>query len=197
MGQATSHEVRHAVVKAYAADKNYSSLSRQFNLSYDTVRTLCKRYELEGSKGLLSKYASCGKKVEAQAEKHYRLVRLIKSLHPTWGVPYILHQLEKKYPDLVFQTERHYQRRLEKAGFYDKPIKLPPSKPLDRARTAHETWQIDAKERFLILSGEYCCYLNITDEATGSMLAVKAFPPRSYLSSTYRRYSVVFNSHFH
>jgi transposase len=194
MGLATSHEVRHAVIKAYEEDKNYSSLSRQFKLSYDTVRNLCKRYESSGAKGLLPKYASCGQKVEAQAEKHYRLVRLIKSLHPTWGVPYILHQLDKKYPDLVFQSERHYQRRLEKAGFYDKPVKLPPSKPHDRARTAHETWQIDAKERFSIATGEQYCYLNITDEATGSMLGAKAFPPRPYQSSTHRSYQRFFNN---
>jgi transposase len=180
MSQATPHEIRHAIVKAYERDKNYASLSRQFSESYHTIRTLCMRYESEGTIGLLPKYSPCGKKVEEEAEKHYRLVRLLKYLHATWGVGYILHQLQRKYPDLIFQSERHYQRRLEKAGFYDKKTKLPPSEPLDRARTAHDTWQIDAKERFNIATGIQHCYLNITDEATGSMLGVKAFSPRSY-----------------
>jgi transposase len=197
MGLATSHEIRHAVIKAYAETPNYASLSRQFHLSYHTIRTLCMRYDKEGNKGILPKYASSGKKVEEQAEKHYRLVRLIKSLHATWGVGYILHQLKKKYPDLIFQTERHYQRRLEQAGFYDKPVKLPPTKPYDRARIAHDTWQIDAKERFLIGSGERCCYLNITDEATGSILEIQVFPLRTDQPSPHRIHSAIFNSHFY
>jgi hypothetical protein len=180
MGLAISHDVRHAVIEAYVLDKNYAALSRQFNLNYHTIRILCMRYESDGISGILPKYHLSGQKVATSSEMYYRLVRLVKHFHPTWGVGYILHLLMLKYPAVVFQSERHYQRRLETSGAYEKPRKLPLGKPFDRARTAHDTWQIDAKERFSIANGVKHCYLNITDEATGSILAVKAFSPRSY-----------------
>jgi hypothetical protein len=180
MGIATSHELRHAVIKAYESDKNYASLSREFNLNYHTIRSLCMRYDIDGLSGILPRYHQSGQKVSALSETHYRLVRLVKHFHPSWGVGYVLHCLKMKYPSLVFQSERHYQRRLEGLVFVEKTIRLPLSKPIDRARTAHDTWQVDAKERFSIATGEKHCYLNITDEATGAILGVKAFPPQPY-----------------
>jgi hypothetical protein len=180
MGLPLTHEVRHALIKAYKIDKNYASLSRQFNIDYHTVLTLCKRFATQGETGLLPRYHLCGKKVEQEAERNYRLVRLIKSLHASWGIGYILYLLKNKYPSLSFQSERHYQRRLSGIGFYEKKTKLPVVPHFDRARIAHETWQIDAKERFKIADGCENCYLNVTDEATGSILGAKAFPPQPY-----------------
>jgi Helix-turn-helix domain len=177
MGLAVTHDIRHAIIKAYSENPNYASLSRHFNLNYQTVSSICKRYKTLGDSGILPQYYHSGRKVSFESEVNYRLIRLIKYLHPTWGIGYILHQLDTHYPHRVFQTERHYQRRLAALGSHQKKTQLPNPKFFDRARTAHETWQIDAKEQFSIVTGEKCCYLNITDEATGSILGAKAFPP--------------------
>jgi hypothetical protein len=47
---------------------------------------------------------------------------------------------------------------------------------IGRAREVHNIWQIDAKEKFKIATGEKHCYLTVVDEKSGSLLGAKSFP---------------------
>ena len=66
--------------------------------------------------GLIPRYYNCGRHVISGAERSFRLVRLLKHLHPTWGVAYILVRVRRGYPGLALQSERQYQRRLATQG---------------------------------------------------------------------------------
>ena len=177
MAQAKDLMVRQQIASDHKLGASYSSLARQYGMNYNTVRTICVRYEELGEVGLVPRYSNCARPVVEGAERSFRLIRLLKHLHPTWGVGYILVRIRRDYPGLLLQSERHYQRRLGKrSGALPKP-QLPSAKSSEHSYLPHDTWQIDAKERIGTTEGQEWCFLNITDEKTAALLKVKGFPP--------------------
>lgn len=180
MGKVVPASIRLEIAQERQSEKaSYSELSRSYSLSYNTVRSICLAYEASGEQGLVPNYSFCGRRQDYASKRSFRLVRLIKHLHPGWGVPYITTRLREHYPCLALMSDRHYQRLLKagnNAGKLPKP-KLPKPQPSDKPRVAHDEWQVDAKERFKLTDGTECCYLNVTDTKSGALLAAKAFPP--------------------
>lgn len=192
MGQAKSLDERQKAISLRTAGRTYAQIAEELQMGLGTVKNLWKRYLSEGNSGLLPLYSHCGRPVEPNDEISFRLVRLIKHLHPSWGVPLILLKLSEKFPHIRLRSARQCQRRLFKhSGKLPPPI-LPPPIVFDRARIAHDVWQIDAKERFSLLNGEEVCYLTISDEGTGALLGTQAFPPWAYRTSPYRADSLIF-----
>lgn len=179
MGQAKSLAIRHEVILLKKAGRTNVQIAESLQLGLGTVKNLYKRYLAEGESGLSSNYSRCGRRVDAKGEIAFRLVRLLKHLHPDWGVPLIVLKIGEKYPQIRLRSIRQYQRRLFAGSGKLPPPILPPQVVLDRSRIAHDTWQIDAKERFSLLDGKEVCYLTISDEGTGALLAARAFPPWS------------------
>ena len=126
MGTALSSSLRLQIVQSRQKEGlSYRRLADQYQVSYQTVRNLCKAFAQKGESALVPDYSGCGRRISPSAEKVYRLVRLIAYLHPTWGVAYILTRIELSYPQLVLQSTRTYQRRISK----DRPkVALPPPK---------------------------------------------------------------------
>lgn len=182
MSQAKDVLLRQRILADHQKGATYSSLARHYAMSYNTVRTICRRYKELGEAGLVPRYSNCGRAVVAGAARSFRLVRLLKHLHPTWGIGYILVRIGLDYPHLVLQSERHYQRRLSEGKSSLPKPQLPSPTPIDRSRLAHDTWQIDAKERIGMADGQQRCFLNITDEKTAALLKTKGFPPGADLS---------------
>jgi hypothetical protein len=182
MAQAKEVLLRQQIASDHNLGESYSSLAKRYALSYNTVHTICKRHKEFGEPGLIPRYSNCGRHVISGAERSFRLVRLLKHLHPTWGVAYILVRVRRGYPGLALQSERHYQRRLANGAKALPRPQLPPPAPTERARLPHDTWQIDAKERIGMADGQERCFLNITDEKTAAVIKAKGFPPRAYLS---------------
>lgn len=181
MGQSKDALLRHKIVAERAKGLSFTVLSAQYGIGYNTVRSICHRYSSEGEAGLIPRTANSGRRTTPQSELAFRLVRLISHKHPTWGIPYILTRIRVFFPDLVLQSERHYQRRIKRhIGSPPAPV-LPKSEPVDRAREPHDTWQIDAKERLDLTDTpeQQGCFLNITDEKTTALLEAKSFPPGS------------------
>lgn len=180
MGQAISATIRLEVVSAKRTEKlSYGALAKRFKLSYNTVRTICIQYEKHGASSLAPDFSNCGRKISDESERAYRLVRLIDYLHEDWGVPYIITKIEYAFPQLKLQSIRNYQRRLAKErpnGPLPQPV-IPKTKNLPKVRQAHDEWQIDAKERIVLPSGEEICYLNITDKKSHALLKARPFPP--------------------
>lgn len=185
MGQAKDVLLRQQVASDHKLGDSYSSLAIRYGLSYNTIRTICMRYKELGAPGLIPRYANCGRQVAEGSERSFRLVRLLKHLHPTWGVGYLLVCIRQNYPELVLQSERHYQRRLASGGNILPKPQLPNSPLVERSRLPHDTWQIDAKERIGMADGKERCFLNITDEKTASLLTAKGFSPGADLSSNF------------
>ncbi len=177
MSEAKDIGFRQKLVSERISGASYRQLSSRYGINKNTVMTICNRYKEKGESGLVPFYDRCGHNRSEHAEKAFRLVRLIKYLHPQWGVPYILERLRTKFPEFVLQSERQYQRRLFlSSGKLPKAI-LPKPDRIDKAKCSHDVWQIDAKERLPLGDGTEACYLNITDEKTSAVLAAKSFPP--------------------
>lgn len=189
MGIAYTLSVRESVISLHETGINMLSIAIQTGISYGTVKTLVKRYKAKGKTGLNSHYNQCGRTRTYESERSYRLVRLYRYHHPTWGVEYILMKIRAKYPDLPLCVSRIYERRLRTNDLVSMP-KNPPLQNVhypERARLPHDSWQIDAKENIKTLDGQPACYLTTTDEKTGGALAAKVFPLRSHQSSSFRR----------
>lgn len=184
MGQAKSIAVRQQIIELKQSGQTHAQVSEALQIGVGTVQNIWKRYRTGGEPALSVSYERCGRSVERIDEIAFRLVRLLKHLHPSWGVPLILLKISEQYPTLRLRSARQYQRRIfSNSGKLPAPI-LPPPIPIDRSRIAHDTWQIDAKERFFIQNGEEVCYLTIVDEGTGALLGAKAFPPQENFTST-------------
>lgn len=183
MGQAKSIAVRQQIIDLKQSGQTHIEVADALQIGVGTVKNIWKRFKTGGQSGLLVSYARCGRRIEYNDELAFRLVRLLKRLHPSWGVPLILLKISEQYPTLRLRSVRQYQRRLfSSSGKLPGPI-LPPPIALEESRVAHDTWQIDAKERFLLLNKAEVCYLTIVDEATGSLLGARAFPPRKNFTS--------------
>ena len=180
MGQPLPMSLRLEIVNLRKEKKlSYRALADRFQVNYHTVRKLCLTYEQGGQSALIPDYSSCGRPVPAAQEIVYRLVRLIRHFHPDWGVPYIVTRIRVAYPELRLQSERTYQRRLNKdcpSGAMPRP-RVPREPIINDVRQAHDEWQIDAKERLRLPDGQGYSYLNVTDTRTHALLEAKPFPP--------------------
>lgn len=181
MGKAISASLRLEIINARQKEKlSYRSLAERFKVNYNTVRRLILLHQQKGKLALSPNYSNCGRPINSNAEKAYRLVRLIRYFHPQWGVPYILMRIEIAFPNLDLQSIRHYQRRLKK-DFYRHKVAaatIPREPVFNDVRLPHDEWQIDAKEQIKLASGTRTCYLNVTDKKTNALLKAKTFPPR-------------------
>lgn len=185
MGQAKTASFRLQVVQEQKDEGlSYSQLSKRHSVSYNTVKSICTLYALHGQSSLLPDYSACGRPLAGGSEKGYRLVRLLKHLHPAWGIPYITSRVREGFPGLALLSDRHYQRRLKAAsgGIVLPPPKLPKPPPGGSTRLPHDEWQVDAKERIKLGDGTEACYLNVTDKKSNAVLGARVFPPGANLS---------------
>lgn len=183
MSQAKSLVVRQQIIQMKQSGQTHFQVSESLQVSVGTVQNIWNRYKTGGMPALSTSYNRCGRRVDHEDEVVFRLIRLMKHLHPSWGVPLIRLKISEKYPTLRLRSVRQYQRRLFSSSGKLPASILPPAIAIDRSRIAHDTWQIDAKERFFIQNGEEVCYLTVVDEGTGALLGAKAFPPREDFTS--------------
>lgn len=186
MGQAKQAAFRLQVIQEKQSEGlSYSALSKRHGVSYNTVRSICTCYESKGEASLVPDYSACGRPRTPDTEKGYRLVKLLKHLHPGWGVPYITTRIRERFAQLALSSDRQYQRRLRSdvAEVALPPPRLPKQPSPERPRLANDEWQVDANERIGLADGSEGCYLNVTDAKSNALLKAKAFPPRTYLCS--------------
>lgn len=170
---------REHVIQLHGQGISMRQIASQTGMNYNTVQSIVKRYKSHGQAGFQLRYDQCGRKRTYESERSYRLVRLYKRYHPSWGVGYILMKIKEKYPDLPLCVSRVYERRLKVSHLLSMP-RNPPMATVYRAERAilpHDVWQIDAKEQITTLDGQPACYLTITDEKTGGALEARVFPP--------------------
>lgn len=183
MGQAKPASFRLQLIRERQTEKlSYRALADRHGISYNTARNICVSFAQRGEAALAPDYSRCGRPVSWEAERNYRLVRLVKYLHPSWGVPFITCRIQVAYPEVVLCSNRHYQRRLKSErisqGLELPATILPKAKANPDVRQAHDEWQVDAKEQIQLQDGSRICYLNITDTKTNALLAAKVFPPQ-------------------
>ena len=185
MGRALPTWMRQRIVEEHLAGKSLTEIAREHALSYSTVCRCWHRYQERGCDGLAPDYPNCGKQGPSQQDLVYRAARWLKFLHRAWGAPLIRLKLEARYRDRTLPSVRTFQRWFKKAGLTPLRKRLPDQKRC-WAKTPHQIWQIDAKERLRLPSGQRACYLTIVDECSGALLEALVFPPQPHLPSRSR-----------
>lgn len=176
MGKPINAGIRHLIIEGRHSGKTLSELSALHGVSYTSVQQLCHRYNEEGKTGLKPRYSSCGRKrPDASSHFIYRAMLCYKCWHPTWGAGKIKAEILLLRPELSLPPLRTIQKWFCYAGL-DKLRNRLPRQAKQWAKSAHEVWQIDAKEEMQIRDGTKNCWLNIKDEYTGAVLSPVVFP---------------------
>jgi len=169
-----TQKVRLEAVRLHTEEqRSKSEISRQLGVSYTTISTWLKRYKETGKQGLVPNYSDCGK-VPVYPQSIIDKAIAYKMNHPDWGAGFILVKLETDIPNTPLPSERRLQQIFKSKNL--QPIKSkPPRGKAKWAKKAFDRVQVDAKERLKTADGQDCCYLNFTDEATGSVLGAFVF----------------------
>jgi hypothetical protein len=176
MPQPVSMAVRQSIIDRYLKDEKICVIAQDLEVSRGTVYALINRHKSQGDEGLKTSYAPCGKKPPSEQEFIYRAVRMMRHYHPKWGAEKIRAEITLLRPQLELPHCRTFNRWFHKTGQLD--IALKSSLPKEQAKLAkrlHEIWQVDAKEEMKIANGTKQCWLNITDEFSGTVISPPVF----------------------
>ena len=177
MPQPLSMALRLTIVDQYKSGKSVSWIARSFKISRKTIYQLIERYEAEGQKGLKPNYHNCGNQRPKTTDFIYRAVRCMRTWHPTWGAEKIHAEIAMLRPQLELPHYRTFTRWFHwNNQLSDKLKSTLPKVENKLAKRLHEGWQIDAKEEMLTLDGIKQCWLNITDEFSGTVINPPVFP---------------------
>ena len=176
MPVAVSLTMRQLIVREKKKGSSLALISEKYHLSYSSVCRIYQRYCKEGAPGLVARFCNCGvKNLSARQRLYQRAALWLKRLHPQWGAGFIKVQLERRYHKRLPVT-RTLQRWFKKAGLVAKKTSFAGGQaPL--VKKPHDLWQVDAKEKLRLKSGEKRCYLTFVDQKSGSLLKAVVFPP--------------------
>jgi hypothetical protein len=181
MGQAHSLAQRETIICQHQTGMSMAEVSETLNVSYDSVREICKRYReslLSGSdlKSVLTPhYSNCGPKREKWSSDVVDVVLLLKTEHPLWGAPRLMVDLERQMLGQALPSIRTVERWFRKNNL-GKPPRQTGEAAIGRSRGVHNIWEVDAKENLVLLDGQEACYLTTVDEKSGALLASPVFP---------------------
>lgn len=121
MGLAIDMATRLQIVSAAEKGQSLSSIAAEYKVNYPTVCKFYRNYKKLGEEGLKTNYKNCGPKKIKSSYFIYRSSCWLKRLHPTWGAPFIIVQLKKRYPDMKLPSARTLQRWFLLEG-YNRPV---------------------------------------------------------------------------
>ena len=172
-----SISVREQIVKEKLTGRSLTALSKEYSISYSTTKRIWQSYQKGGFENIKPKYSNCGPK----GIKYYKMYRRsiwLKKHHPSWGAPYILTQIEDKYPTEALPSIRTVQKWFQ-SNHLNRPKIQREHQQIEPVQDVHDCWQIDAKENIDLLDDTKACYLTMVDTKSGAVLATPVFPPRS------------------
>lgn len=174
-----NQQLRLEAIRLHQQDISIREISRRLGVSTTTISTWVKLYKTYGEKGLKPNYSSNGRSPSFPQAIIKKAIEY-KSKHPQWGAPFILIKLEDDFPNEKLPSARWLQKIFHKKELQPKRTILPKGNA-GWVSTVFARVQVDAKERLKTADGQNCCYLNFTDEYTGSELDAFLFPLRSNL----------------
>ena len=180
MPSALPMDVRQRIIELKNKGNSLQSIVNELHLCYATVQRLWKRYKAAGASGLSPHYNKCGPSaagIPRYALLIYRAALWLKRCHPDWGATLIQISVQDRYKDVAVPSERTLQRWFKAKQLYKPKSRFPllPSPP--PAHQVHDVWQIDAKEKLHLGSGQRVSYLSVVDEYSGALLKAAVFPP--------------------
>ena len=169
--------------KAYLAERRaagatYSSIAQDLHCGYETVRKHARRQRdqqvprVRGrpARGVLSTYP---------AELVEQAVR-VKRAHPHWGAANVRLELQRQSGlpaaalpsparlSALFTVRCREAVQPHRHQYY-------PERAVPQARSAHQRWQMDAKEKVVLAEQAVASVLNVRDPVTAVMIASRAF----------------------
>lgn len=179
MGVATPMAIRQSIIERYKKGEKISFLSRAFKVSRGSIYTFIERESSGGIEGLRPKYGACGKTRPDEKDFIFRAVRCLRTWHPSWGAEKIRAEMLQMRPELKLPHYRTFTRWFHWNKQLTPRLKSNlPKTSSEQAHHLHEGWQIDAKEEMRIADGSKNCWLNITDEYSGTVISPSVFPKK-------------------
>ena len=177
MPRAHPTAIRHQILGLRSQGLSLVQIASQLLLPYSSVRRLCRRHRDDPARPLNPDYSRCGRRHTAATEALFQAACALKRNHPTWGAGIIRVQLSEQYPGQAVPSVRALQQAFRRAGV-NRPRPPRPSTPATpRVTVPHQIWEVDAKERVRLASGQRVSWLAFTDEASGALLATPLSPP--------------------
>lgn len=183
MPRALSLALRKQIILLHQQHQPCTSICLQVQVSLNCVRRLLRRYKADPALNLEPAYQHCGSHKPTSEPELLRAGLWLKRLHPLWGAPLIFFYLKEHFKEQLVPAVRTLQRWFRKKGL-NAPHEHRPPAISGTAKAPHNIWQVDAKERLQLSSGEAACYLTIADEHSGACLAALVFPLQPYLAGT-------------
>jgi hypothetical protein len=183
MPLAIAKPLREQIVSRHQQGESLTSIAHDLRLSYRTTRGLWERYQRLGESGLEANYDKCGRPGPRFPSEVCEKVLALKREHTRWGAQLVRIELRRdrskgQQEKEALPSERTINRWVKAAGLQPLRGRQPRTKR-DRGGKPHEVWQLDAKERIRLGSGEQCSQLSIVDENSGANLVAEPFPPRA------------------
>lgn len=177
MSAPISIAIRKNIVVRYKNGERISCLARAYKVSRGSIYSFIKMAQSEATQSLEPQYDNCGKVRPQENQFVFRAVRCLRTWHPSWGAEKIRAEILGMRPQLKLPHYRTFNRWFHWNNQIEVFLKstLPKSIP-KRAKRLHEGWQIDAKEEMVIADGSQHCWLNITDEYSGTVIDPIVFP---------------------
>jgi len=180
----TPLDTRLRVLRLHRDGHADAAIARELGLNPRTVATLLRRVADHGDDGLQPRYDRCGPRGPRAHPLLQRAALTLKRRHPTWGAPLIHLLLSERYGDRFsgrIPAVRTLQLWFRRAGL-TRPRSRPPKPERRWASAPHDVWQADAKEHQRTADGADACWLTVTDERSGAILAAPVFPLRPDLA---------------
>ena len=177
MGKAIPFAIREVLVHRRQSGEQLSELAMELGISYAVACKIWRNFKKEGQTALVTHYSNCGRKPLYEESLKYRIIgyRLNEGACRL-GAPYIRSKLLATGHFGSFPHERTIQRWFRDAGVH-RPVGRGPKKEQHYSVEVHQTWQVDAKENLVLGNEQPACYLSSSDEASGTFLQGKVFPP--------------------
>ena len=177
MPRPLSVPLRQEIVRRRQQGIPLTQIAAELAIPYGTVRNIWRLFRRHQREDLAPDYRSCGRPVPPRIQELLQIACDLKREHPAWGAGLIRLQLRKHVHEGGLPSIRSLQLTFVRAGV---------NRPRHRRRTAvvvpqavqpHEIWQVDAVENVPLATGQRICWLTVTDEASGAILATEVSPP--------------------
>jgi hypothetical protein len=154
-----------------------TQIAADLGIPYGTVRNIWRLSRRDDREGLAPDYRSCGRPVPPKTQELLHRACELKREHPAWGAPLIRLLLRPQAPESNLPSVRSLQRAFVRAGVHRSKRRRAATVIVPQAVHPHEIWQVDAVENVPLATGERICWLTVTDEVSGALLATAISPP--------------------
>ena|GEM_PF-1449957 len=177
MPRPLSVPLRQEIVRRRQQGLPLTQIAADLAIPYGTVRNIWRLYRRHDREGLAPDYRSCGRPVPPPIQKLLRTACDLKREDPVWGAGLIRLQLRKHAHDRDLPSVRSLQLPFVRAGVNRPRRRRAAAVVVPQAVQPHEIWQVDAVENVPLAISQRICWLTVSDEASGAILATEVSPP--------------------